>query len=88
MKLNRIELRYWDYCIVDNFEAAISKDGLLFMFNYSDIEHILSNYKQSEPGIWLFPNGDREIAETASGNRVTVNPQFVYSNFDAASIII
>lgn len=87
MKLSRIELRYWDYCIVGNFEAYISKDGLLFMFNYSDIEHILSNYKQSEPGTWLFPNGDREIAEMTSENRVTVNPQFVYSNFEADNII-
>lgn len=86
MRLSRNELRYWEPCKIGNIDAAIGKDGLLFAFDPKDVERQLARYPKGRRGTWLFPNGDREIAELAREDMVVVNPQFVYDNWTREEI--
>ena len=86
MRLSHGEKKYWITCRVGIIDAAVSKDGLMFMFDQKDIQDALGKYPRGNK-VWYFNESrDREIAELGYDSRVTVNPQFVYQNYGYDSV--
>ena len=80
-ELSRGTKKYWRKYKVDGMPCALSNDGQLFMFAVVDVAEQLAKYPKGREGWYFNASRDRRIAELVSDEHVTVNPQFVYTNF-------
>lgn len=82
MMLSRIERKYWKLVIFsNNLEAAISNDGLLYMFYIEDIIEHLKDLPKDDSGWYFNSSLDRYCVEWKDDNKVTVNPSKVFEIF-------
>jgi hypothetical protein len=75
MELSYSDRKAWRLVMFENETiAAITKDGLLYMFEESDIILFLEKLPKDNQGWFFNETRDRYCAERTWENRITVNP--------------
>ena len=79
--LSFIDKKYWLIETKATVPCAVTKDGLVVMFNLQDVKFFLDNTYPHEGKLWFFNESrDREIAEQM-GSRVYANPQILWRHY-------
>jgi hypothetical protein len=81
--LPRVTKKFWNLAYCDEIECAVDREGLMFLFAYEEIKHLLKAHMRGPEGWWWNCTHDRYIAEWYDEDLrlVAVNPQFVYAHF-------